>query len=144
MAQRSKGLLAEFKDFVLQGDVVALAVGVVIALAFKSVIDAVVDIITNVVAIAGQAHRLRHIWPFTSGAGTFHYGHLINTILSFVITAAAVFFLVVKPYNALLARRKRGQPDAESDDRPCPECLSTIPKAATRCAFCTAQVPPAA
>jgi large conductance mechanosensitive channel len=139
MPQRKKSLLADFKDFVLQGDVVALAVGVVIALAFKSVIDAAVDIITNVVAILGNHTSFDNL-AFHIRGGTFKYGHLINTIISFVLTAAAVFFLVVKPYNALMQRRKRGQPETESDDRPCPECLSTIPKAALRCAFCTAQV----
>ncbi len=143
MAQRKKGPLSQFKDFVVRGDVVALAVGVVIALAFTSVITAVVDIITNVVAILGKHTSFDNL-AFHLRGGTFRYGHLINTIISFILTAAAVFFLVVKPYDALLERRKRGQGVAESDDRSCPECLSSIPKAATRCAFCTTQVPPAA
>jgi large conductance mechanosensitive channel len=140
---RSKSLLAEFKDFVLKGDVVSLAVGVVIALAFKSVIDNVVDIITNVVAIAGKHTAFANL-KFSIRGGQFHYGSLINSVISFVITAAAVFFLVVKPYSLLLERRKRGQGEAESDDRACPECLSSIPRAAIRCPYCTAQVPPAA
>jgi large conductance mechanosensitive channel len=143
MAQRSKSLLAEFKDFVLQGDVVGLAVGVVIALAFKSVIDVVVDIVTNVPAILGK-HTQFAALAFHIRGGTFRYGALIQAILSFIIVAASVFFLVVKPYQALLERRKKGEPDPESEDRPCPECLSSIPKQATRCAFCSAQVPPVA
>lgn len=143
MADQKKSLLADFKDFVLKGDVVALAVGVVIALAFKSVIDAVVNIVTNVVAIAGSHTAFENL-QFRIRGGVFRYGALINATLSFLITAAAVFFLVVKPYNALLERRKRGQGEAESDDRPCPECLSSIPREATRCAYCTALVPPAA
>jgi large conductance mechanosensitive channel len=143
MPDEKKGLLAEFKDFVIRGDVVALAVGVVIALAFKSVIDAGVDMITNIVAIVGSKTAFGNL-AFHIRGGTFRYGAFTNTVITFVITAAAVFFLVVKPYNALLERRKRGQGNAESDDRPCPECLSSIPRAATRCAFCTAQVPPAA
>jgi large conductance mechanosensitive channel len=143
MPDQKKGLLAEFKDFVIRGDVVALAVGVVIALAFAEVIKAAVDMITNVVSIVGKRTTFDALEIRIRG-GHFRYGHLINTIFAFVITAAAVFFLVVKPYNALQERRKRGQGDAESDDRPCPECLSSIPRAATRCAFCTAQVPPAA
>src|ERR1700726_3129922 len=102
MAVQKKSLLAEFKDFVLRGDVVALAVGVVIALAFAEVIKAFVDIVTNVVAIAG--HTAFDNLAFTIRGGVFRYGHLINTIFSFLITAAAVFFLVVKPYNALLER----------------------------------------
>jgi large conductance mechanosensitive channel len=143
MAVQKKSLLSEFKDFVTRGDVVALAVGVVIALAFAEVIKAFVDIITNVVSILGKRTAFDNL-EITIRGGHFHYGHLINTIFSFVITAAAVFFIVVKPYNALQERRKRGQGDAESDDRPCPECLSAIPRAAIRCAYCTAQVPPAA
>jgi large conductance mechanosensitive channel len=135
-----KSLLTEFKDFVLKGDVVMLAVGVVIALAFKAVIDAVVDIITNVAAIPGKKTQFSAL-AFHIRGGTFHYGALIQAIISFVIVALAIFFLVVKPYNYFMERRKK-QADPESDDRPCPECLSTIPKAATRCAYCTAQVAP--
>jgi large conductance mechanosensitive channel len=142
MAQRKKSLLGQFKDFVLRGDVVALAVGVVIALAFKSVIDAVVDIVTNVPAIIGK-HTQFAALAFHIRGGVFKYGALIQAIISFIIVAAAVFFLVVKPYDALLERMKRGRADADSDDRPCPECLSSIPKGASRCAFCTAQVTPA-
>jgi large conductance mechanosensitive channel len=143
MAVRRKSLLAEFKDFVLRGDVVALAVGVVMALAFAAVITAFVDIVINVISIAGKHTAFDNLEIRIRG-GHFRYGHLINTMISFVITAAAVFFLVVKPYNVLLERRKRGQEEGESDDRPCPECLSSIPRAATRCAYCTAQVPPTA
>jgi large conductance mechanosensitive channel len=143
MAVQKKSLLAEFKDFVLRGDVVALAVGVVMALAFAAVITAFVDIVTNVISIAGKRTAFDNLAIDIRG-GHFRYGHLINTVISFVITAAAVFFVVVKPYNVLLERRKRGEDVPESDDRPCPECLSTIPRAATRCAYCTAQVPPAA
>src|ERR1700730_10488982 len=127
MAPPNKSLLAQFKDFVLQGDVVALAVGVVIALAFKDVINAVVDIVTNVVAILG-AHTAFGSLSFRIRGGVFRYGALIQAIFSFVITAAAVFFLVVKPYQAMLEYRKRGQVEPESDDRPCRECLSLIPK----------------
>jgi large conductance mechanosensitive channel len=141
MAEPKKGLLAEFKDFVLQGDVVALAVGVVIALAFKAVVDAVVSIITNVPAIISSKTAFESLAIHIRG-GTFKYGALIQAVISFVVVAAAVFFLVVKPYNLLMERRKRGQTDAESTDRPCPECLSSIPKAAIRCAYCTAHVPP--
>jgi large conductance mechanosensitive channel len=142
MATRKKSLLAEFKDFILRGDVVALAVGVVMALAFKTVVDAFVDIITNIVAIVG-GHTQFNALAFHIRGGTFHYGALIQAIISFIVVAAAVFFLVIKPYNYLLERRKRGVPEPESDDRPCPQCLSDIPKAASRCAFCTSPVTPA-
>ena len=142
MAIRKKSLFTEFKDFILRGDVVALAVAVVMALAFKAVVDAFVDIITNIVAIVG-GHTQFGALSFRIRGGVFHYGTLIQAVISFVVVAAAVFFLVVKPYNYLLERRSRGAPEPDSDDRPCPQCLSSIPKAATRCAHCTSQVTPA-
>lgn len=142
MAEKSN-LWQEFKQFLLRGNMVELAVAVVIGLAFKSVIDAVVDIISNVIAVPGNKHDPFGLAgkAFHLGGGVFRYGVLIQTIISFIIVAAAVFFVVVVPVNRMMARR--GQ---EPDDptRSCPECLSAIPKAATRCAFCTAQVTPAA
>jgi large conductance mechanosensitive channel len=140
MAQRSS-LWKEFKQFLLRGNVVELAVAVVVALAFKSVIDAVVDIITNIVAIPGAKGGGLTSKYFQIGGGTFKYGVLLESIITFVIVAAAVFFVVVVPMNRLTARR--GQ-QADDPTRSCPECLSAIPKAASRCAFCTAQVTPAA
>ena len=141
MAEKTN-LYQEFKQFLLRGNLVELAVAVVIGLAFKSVIDAVVDIITNVVAIPsrkgspGFADKF-----FTLGGGIFRYGALIQTIITFVIVAAAVFFVVVVPVNRIMARRGQAPDDPT---RQCPECLSPIPKEARRCAFCTAQVTPAA
>ena len=134
-------LWKEFKQFLLRGNVVELAVAVVVGLAFKSVIDAVVDIVTNVIAIPGRKGTGFSGKAFQIGGGTFHYGSLIQSVISFFIVAAAVFFVVIVPINRLMARRGH-QPDDPT--RSCPECLSSIPKAASRCAFCTAQVSPVA
>jgi large conductance mechanosensitive channel len=141
MADRSS-LWKEFKQFLLRGNVVELAVAVVIGLAFKSVIDAVVDIILNIVAIPGTKGPNGLAGKYIQiGGGTFRYGVLLESIITFVIVAAAVFYAVVVPMNRLAARRGQGPDDPT---RSCPECLSAIPKAASRCAFCTAQVTPIA
>lgn len=135
-------MLKEFKAFLLRGNVVDLAVAVVIGTAFKAVIDALVqDVITPILGIFGGTDFLD--WTITINDSVFRIGHLMNTAISFVLVAAAVFFLVVKPINALMARRKT-EPDVESTTRDCPQCLSSIPVGARRCAFCTAEVAPAA
>jgi large conductance mechanosensitive channel len=135
----NKGLLTEFKEFVLRGNVVDLAVAVVVGAAFGAVVKALVgDLITPIISIPG--HSNFQDLHFTVRHSVFAYGDFINNVITFVSIAVAVFFFVVKPVDYLLERRRRGQVEPDSDDRPCPECLSTIPKAATRCAFCTAQV----
>jgi large conductance mechanosensitive channel len=132
---------AEFKDFVLQGNVVDLAVAVIIATFFGFVVRDVVNLILSILAIPGSTNKTFSDLSFTIGHGTFRYGVLIQDVLTFVIVAAVVFFLVVRPVAGLMQKRRAGlEPD--SADRACPECLSDIPKAATRCAYCTAQVVP--
>jgi large conductance mechanosensitive channel len=144
MAQGKKGLLTEFKEFILRGNVIDLAVAVVIGAAFGAVVTAFVkDILTPLIAAIFGKPNFSAL-SFTINKSHFLYGDVINVIISFLSIAAAVFFLVVKPINYLVERQRRGGVDPESDDRPCPECLSTIPKAATRCAYCTAQVAPVA
>ena len=135
-----KRLGGEFKDFILRGNVVDLAVAVVIALYFGPIIKDVVGFILNILAIFGKHTSFENL-AFHIRGGTFAYGNLITDIITFVIVAAAVFFLVVRPIGILQQVRQRGAPDPESTTRSCPECLSDIPKAATRCAFCTAVVP---
>ncbi|MGH9121473.1 MAG: large conductance mechanosensitive channel protein MscL, partial [Acidimicrobiales bacterium] len=135
-----KRLGAEFKDFILRGNVVDLAVAVVIALYFGPIIKDLVSFILNILAIAGKHTSFQDL-AFHIRGGTFAYGQLITDIITFLIVAAAVFFLVVRPIGWLQAIRQRRGPDPDSTTRPCPECLSDIPKAATRCAFCTAVVP---
>jgi len=133
-----KDSIREFKTFVLRGNVVDLAIAVVIGAAFGAVVTALVkDIITPILAIPGK--RDFGALTFTIRKSHFLYGDFINTVISFLSIAAAVFFLVVKPINALMARRKT-EPDVLSTTRDCPYCLSSIPIAASRCAFCTADV----
>jgi large conductance mechanosensitive channel len=131
--------LAEFKDFVLQGNVVDLAVAVIIATFFGAVIKDVVALILSLLAIPGTKNQDFANLTFTIGHGVFRYGVLITDLITFVIVAAVVFFVVVRPVRSLLERRRR-QPDPVSSERPCPECLSDIPRAATRCRYCTAEV----
>jgi large conductance mechanosensitive channel len=135
-------MLKDFKAFILRGNVVDLAVAVVIGAAFGAVIAALVaDLLTPLIAAIAGKHDFSRL-TFTIHKSTFLYGSFINAVLAFVLIAAAVYFFVVRPVNALMARRKT-QPEVESPTRECPECLSSIPAAARRCAFCTAQVAPA-
>lgn len=129
-------MLKEFKAFLLRGNVVDLAVAVVIGIAFGAVIAALVaDIITPLIAAIFGSHDFSAL-TFTINNSTFLYGAFINAVVAFVLVAAAIFFVVVKPMNALNACRA----PAEATTRPCPECLSEIPLGARRCAFCTAEV----
>jgi large conductance mechanosensitive channel len=133
-------VLRGFKDFVLRGNVVDLAVAVVIGAAFGAVVTALVkDIITPLVAAIFGKHDFGAL-SFTINGSQFHYGDFLNTLIAFLSVAAAVYFFVVVPVNALVAARRRGQ-DEEADSRPCSECLSEIPKQARRCAFCTSLQP---
>jgi large conductance mechanosensitive channel len=131
-------MLKEFKAFLLRGNVVDLAVAVVIAIAFGAVIAAfVADLITPLIAAIGGNQDFSKL-DFEINDSKFLYGAFINALLSFVLIAAAVFFFVVKPVNALAARRAKEEPAPTTRD--CPECLSEIPLAARRCRFCTAEV----
>lgn len=130
--------MKEFKAFILRGNVVDLAVGVVIGAAFGAVVNALVkDLITPLVAMPGAVNFGE--LSLKVGGGTFLYGDFLNVFISFISVSASVFFLVVKPVNALMARRKT-EPDVESTTKDCPYCLSAIPLAASRCAFCTSEV----
>src|SRR3954447_8541838 len=131
-----KDTVQEFKAFVLRGNLVDMAVGIVIGLAFAAVVTALVaDLITPIIAAIFGSHDFSTL-SFTINGSTFHYGDFINALITFLSIAAAVFFFVVKPYNMLLTRaRREGPPDP--DTRNCPECLSEIPIAATRCYQCT-------
>ena len=126
----------EFREFILRGNLVDLAVAVVIGTAFAAVIAALVaDLVTPLIAAIGGNPDFSGL-SFTINGSVFRYGHFLNALLTFLIIAAVVFFLVIKPVNALLARR-RTEPPTDEPTRDCPECLSEIPVAARRCAFCT-------
>jgi large conductance mechanosensitive channel len=132
-------MLKEFRQFILRGNLVDLAVAVVIGAAFTAVVNALVkDLVTPIIAAVGGKPNFGEL-AFTINGSRFAYGDFINALLTFVIVAAVVFFLVVKPVNALL-ERFRPEPKVDQETRECPECLSDIPVGARRCAFCTAQL----
>ena len=136
-------IVGEFKQFLLRGNVIDLAVAVVIGAAFGAVVSALVaDLITPLIAAIVGQHDFSQM-TFTLNNSSFNYGHLVNAIIAFVMIAAVVFFLVIKPINALIARSRK-QPPADPTTRKCPECLSEIPLEAHRCRFCTVEVSPAA
>jgi large conductance mechanosensitive channel len=130
-------MLKEFKAFLLRGNVVDLAVGIVIGAAFGTVVASFVgNLITPILAIPGSTDF--SALKFKAGGGVFRYGQFLNDLIAFVMIAAAVFFFVVKPINKLMALRKT-EPDVDSTTKQCPECLSSIPAEAKRCAFCTSE-----
>jgi large conductance mechanosensitive channel len=134
--------MKDFRDFLLRGNLVDMAVGVVIGIAFGAVVTALVaDLITPLIAAIGGKPDFSGL-TFTINKSHFLYGAFINAVLAFVVIAAVVFYFVLKPVNRLLAQR-RTEPEVESTTHECPECLSQIPLAARRCAFCTAPVVPA-
>jgi large conductance mechanosensitive channel len=133
-------MLGEFRQFITRGNLVDLAVAVVIGVAFTAVVDSLVsDLVTPLIAAIFGEPDFSGL-TFTLNGSEFRYGSFINALLSFVIIAAVVFFFVVKPVNALMDRL-RTEP-AGPAARKCPECLSEIPAEARRCAFCTAEVQP--
>lgn len=128
-------MLTEFRSFLLRGNVVDLAVGIVIGAAFGAVVAAFVD--NLLMPLIGALVS----FDFSNEAATingveFAWGLFVNAVITFILIAAAVFFLVVRPVNKLMARMKT-EPDVESHTKPCTECLSNIPAGAKRCAFCT-------
>ena len=130
----------EFRDFVLRGNVIDLAVAVVIGAAFGSVVTALVeDFITPLIAAIGGQPDFSTL-DFTINDSVFKYGHFLNAMISFLIVAAVIFFFVVKPMNMLLARMQRPNAPEPESTKQCPECLSAIPLAARRCAFCTSDL----
>ena len=142
--EKRKGPITEFKEFVLRGNVVDLAVAVVMGAAFGALVNSVVkDLLTPIIAAIIGKPDFSNL-TITIHHSQFFYGSFLNALITFLSVAVAMFFFVVKPLNWLVERTKRGDVDPDSDDRPCPECLSTIPKAARRCAHCTAAVAPTA
>ena len=128
--------MKDFKAFLLRGNLVDLAVAVVVGVAFGALVSALVaDLITPLIAAIAGKQDFSNL-TFTIHHSQFRYGDFINALITFVSIAAAVFFLVVKPMNALVARRQKDEPTT----RPCPHCLTEIPLAATVCAACTREV----
>jgi len=134
-------LAGEFRQFVLRGNVVDLAVAVVVGGAFGAVVASLVeDLVTPLLAaLVGEPDFAA--LTVTLNESVFRYGEFLNALVAFLLVAAVLFFLVVRPVNALL-ERFRPEPSVVDATRPCPECLSAIPRAARRCSFCTAGVDP--
>jgi large conductance mechanosensitive channel len=134
-----RNLLSEFKSFLLRGNLVDLAVAIVIGVAFGAVVNALVkDIVTPVIAAIAGKPDFGGL-SFTINKSQFLYGDFVNALITFATVAAAIFFLVVRPVNALVARYRKVPPPDPSVKK-CPECLSDIPAEARRCAFCTSEV----
>ena len=134
--------MSGFKKFILRGNVVDLAVGVMIGAAFTGVVEALVkDLLTPLIAAVGSTPDFAAL-SFAVNGSTFRIGDFINALVSFLFVAVVVYYFVVLPVNALVDRMK-GDPVAAPATRECPFCLSTIPAAATRCAFCTSALTPA-
>ena len=133
-------MLSGFKKFILRGNVVDMAVGVVIGAAFAGVVGALTkDLLTPLIAAIVKAPDFSKL-KFTLNNSDFLYGEFVNAVISFVLVAAAVYFFVVTPINALVARMRKDPAPADPTTKKCPECLSEIPIDARRCAFCAQPV----
>lgn len=133
--------MSGFKKFLLRGNVVELAVAVVIGAAFTTIVQSVVKgLITPLIGIFGGIPDFS-TWAVTINNSRFALGDVINAIIMFIIVAAIVYFLIVLPYEQLQERFKGEEPTGPKT-RDCPECLSKVPEAATRCAFCTTSLTP--
>ena len=131
--------MKDFKQFLLRGNGVDLAVGVVIGAAFGTVVSALVsDLLTPLIAAIAKVPDFSSL-SFMLNGSVFMLGHFINALISFLLVAAAIFFFVVKPVNALVARARK-EPPADPTTKKCGECLSEIPLEAQRCAHCTQRV----
>jgi len=128
-----------FREFITRGNLLELAVAVVVGTAFTAVVTAIVkDLITPLIAAIWKQPNFSTL-TFTVHGSKFLYGDFINALIAFVIIALVVYFLIVLPMAKLIMRLERNK---EATERDCPECLSSIPLAATRCKYCTVEVPP--
>ena len=135
----NKEVLSGFRKFILRGNVIDLAVGIMIGAAFNSVVNALVkDILTPFIAAIFTQPNFSNL-TFTLHGSQFTYGDFLNNLLSFVILAFTIYFFVVLPVNKINERIHKGPPP-EATTKTCPECLSTIPLKAKRCAYCTATI----
>ena len=132
-------MLKEFRDFILRGNVIDLAVGIVIGAAFGALVTSFVgNVLTPLLGLLNVPDF--STLSFAAGEGTVSYGLFLNALISFVLVAAAIFFFVVKPMNAMTARLKKPEADTTPPIKACPFCATDIPAAATRCPHCTSQL----
>ena len=130
-----------FKQFILRGKAVDLAVGVVVGAAFTNIVNTIVKgLITPLMGALIKTEDFSGLY-FKINGSKFLNGEFLNALISFIIIAAVVYFLVVTPINILVARSKKGEEPVDPESKKCPECLSEIPIMAKRCAFCTAELP---
>lgn len=133
-------MLKGFKQFILRGNVVDLSVGVVVGASFGTVVSALVkDIITPLIGALGKVPDFSQL-SFTLNGSKFMIGDFLNAFIAFLIVATAIYFFVVVPINVLVARAKKNKVPDDPMTKKCPECLSEIPREATRCAHCTTQI----
>jgi large conductance mechanosensitive channel len=132
-------VIREFRDFLLRGNVIDLAVAVVIGAAFGAVVTSfVTDVLTPLLGLVGVPDF--STLTIEAGEATISYGLFLNALITFVLVAGAIFFFVVKPMNALAARRAAKEPGETPTTKPCPFCATDIPMGATRCPNCTSQL----
>ncbi|MCI4363054.1 MAG: large conductance mechanosensitive channel protein MscL [Thermoplasmata archaeon] len=133
------GLASEFKDFIAKGSVIEIAVGIVIGLAFTALVNAVVQgLVLPLVSVPGSINISS--WDVHVRSAVFLPGSVIQSLISFLLIAAVVFFAVIRPLAKMEARRAARKPAAAPTTKSCPECLSDIPIGASRCKFCTAKL----
>ena len=134
-------MIKGFRDFILRGNVVDLAVAVVIGAAFGVVVTSLVnDLIMPIIAAIVGKPDFGGL-SFTINDAVFRYGSFINAVVMFLLIAAAIYFIIVVPMNKIAERRARGQAPEEPATKQCPECLSDIPAGARKCAFCASEQP---
>jgi large conductance mechanosensitive channel len=132
-------MLKEFRDFILRGNVIDLAVGIVIGAAFGAMVTSfVANVLTPLFAVL-RVPDFKTL-AFYINDSPVPYGLFLNSLISFVLVGAAIFFFVVKPMNAMTARLKKPEAETEPPIKVCPFCASDIPTAATRCPHCTSQL----
>lgn len=132
---------SDFKKFIMRGNMLDLAVAFILGASFNSVVQGLVkNMITPLIAAIGGNPNFSSYY-FTLNHSKFLYGNFINSLTSFIIIAVVIFFFIVQPVNKLVSLTNRIKTPLEPSDKKCSECLSTIPKAATRCAFCTVLQP---
>jgi large conductance mechanosensitive channel len=133
------GMIKEFRDFIMRGNVLDLAVAVIIGAAFTAVVSSLsADIITPIIGVFGGTPNFSGV-AFTINGSVFKIGSFINAVIQFLITALILFFVVIKPMNMLIKRMSRA-PEAAPSTKPCPYCLTEIPIGATRCPACTSDL----
>jgi large conductance mechanosensitive channel len=134
-------MLKGFRDFILRGNVVDLAVAVIIGAAFNAIVTSLVkDVLTQLIAAVAGKPDFSGLVVKVNGTPIM-VGNFLNAAIAFLIVASVVYFGIVLPLNTLLARLKKPAPEAPSSMKTCPECLSEIPLAARRCAHCAQPVP---